>query len=68
MIADAILSMLQERRPNMVSGRLPVWLAISPFGSCCCRPGRAGLFRKAAQKRWLYWSGLRQHCAGGSNG
>ncbi|MDW4897615.1 MULTISPECIES: hypothetical protein [Streptomyces] len=53
--ADAILSMLRELCPNLVDGRLPVWIRNLAYRLVLLqRPDEPALLREAAQNLWLH--------------
>ncbi|MFD3794808.1 hypothetical protein [Streptomyces californicus] len=53
--ADAVLSTLRELCPNLVDGRLPVWIRNLAYRLVLLqRPDEPALLREAAQNLWLH--------------
>jgi hypothetical protein len=60
--ADAILAMLRELCPQVVDGRLPVWVRNLAYRLVVLqRPDEPALLREAAENLWLHgpdWDGV----------
>ncbi|MEU6947480.1 hypothetical protein ABZ957_19945 [Streptomyces sp. NPDC046316] len=53
--ADTILAMLHELCPNVVDGRLPVWVRNLAYRLVLLqRPDESALLREAAENLWLH--------------